>query len=604
MLSCTVDAMCPRPGDAPSTRIGSSTEFAPGDRRLPVIVAAPVARIAPLVALLTLVAAAAGAEPFRFVSLPDTQVYAENRFPEPGRTPAVTDPRGTGAIFLDQTSWIVEMQEALGIRYVGHLGDIVQDGNDIAEWERAKAAMDRLLDADIPHGTVMGNHDDNHPPDYARNYLDYFGPQHFEDRPWYTAHSPGGGANVQVLEHNRYKIGFLNFSIDHPASEVAWAHDFVEQNPDTIFVIGTHRYLYDFKLAGGRYDEVVPTILGDISLPQSPVSAVVNPTGAEDLFHDFVTEHPNILMIHAGHFHAEWLRLDGLNDQAKLVIQILTDYQSTRNGGDGWLRLYELDFEAGAFRFDTYSPTLERTRSTIDHYVETIYLAWDQRDQVIDVLGATEELYLFFLEIAFKRSDDIPDGFLLQHPDFDTPEERAYYEQYLDDLFHGERPPGFENILDWEQLWAVGFANDPDDLTDFSDGVRSPQGELTIDFHDYFTASASQLAGWSFDELLEAAAGLSSADFRRPFGKRLLDFWLGLAAWLSERGSYDVAELILTNWVLPQLEGCDDGNGNGWSWLWAFFGRGPGLFASCEAQALVEPLVAETATLLATLDTP
>ena len=34
--------------------------------------------------------------------------------------------------------------------------------------------MNLLLAADIPHGTVMGNHDDTHPPDYARNYLTYF----------------------------------------------------------------------------------------------------------------------------------------------------------------------------------------------------------------------------------------------------------------------------------------------------------------------------------------------------------------------------------------------------------------------------------------------
>ena len=99
------------------------------------------------------------AEPFVFVSLPDTQVYAQNRFPD-GGTPAVTDTRGTGAIFFDQTQWIVDHAAERSIRYVGHLGDIVQDGNNLDEWDRAKAAMDLLLDADIPHGTVMGNHDD------------------------------------------------------------------------------------------------------------------------------------------------------------------------------------------------------------------------------------------------------------------------------------------------------------------------------------------------------------------------------------------------------------------------------------------------------------
>ena len=46
--------------------------------------------------------AAVQAEVFRFVSLPDTQVYSENRFPD-GGFPPVTDPNGTEHIFGDQT---------------------------------------------------------------------------------------------------------------------------------------------------------------------------------------------------------------------------------------------------------------------------------------------------------------------------------------------------------------------------------------------------------------------------------------------------------------------------------------------------------------------
>ncbi len=567
-----------------------------------------LARLTFAVACLWPLAAHAG--PFVFVSLPDTQVYSENRFPDLERTPAVTDPRGTAAIFFDQTQWIVDNAEARSIRYVGHLGDIVQSGDKIEEWEIAKDAMNVLLDADLPHGTVMGNHDDTHPPDYARNYLDYFGPQVFEGRDWYTASSPGGGANLQILEHDRYKIGFLNFSVDQPLDEIEWANDIVSSNPDTIFVIGTHRYLYDFKISGGRYSEDVETIFGPINLTGGPVDGVINPVNAEDFFHIFVKQHPNIVMIHAGHFHSEWLRLDGLDVEQKLIIQILTDYQSTRNGGDGWLRIYELDFESNVFRFDTYSPTIGRNRTTIDHFVETIFLAWDQRGQIMDVLDIDEAQYLGLLTLGFKRLDTVPDGWLLAHPDFDTEEERAYYETYLDELFLGNPPPGFESILDWEGLWMIGFAANPNDPLDFSAHVRSPSYELEVDFDAYFTPSAAQQAGFALDDLFAAFGALDDDAWTTPFLRTRVHRGLDLASWMSDRGLYRFAAMVIDFAVVPRIDGCaangqpDSAWGRGWGRLWRllFGSLQPDALGRCSDQQVLYPQTNETIALLRSLE--
>ncbi|GAB5452790.1 MAG: hypothetical protein Hals2KO_31180 [Halioglobus sp.] len=431
------------------------------------------------------------ADPFIMVALPDTQIYSQNRFPD-GQLPAVTDPRGTGAIFFDQTQWIVE--GAANIDYVAHLGDIVQRGENLTEWALAKDAMQALLDADIPHGTVMGNHDDippslvaAHGVDYRDNYLTNFGPEVFEGRSWYAGSSPEGAANWQQLEHDGYKLGFLNFSIDHPELELEWAEEILTANPDTIFIIGTHRYLYDFKLVGGRYGEDVNSILGNINIPQGAISSVDQPNSGEEFFEKLVSQHSNILMVHAGHFHSEWLRLDGRTPDDQPIIQILTDYQSTRNGGDGWLRKYYLDFEAGTFSYDTFSPLFDRKRTTIDHFVETIYLTWAERDNVKQVLGIeSDEVYFEALNLLLKDTP-APDGFLLEHPDLDDPLEQAYYLQYLNDLFLGDIPDGYENILEWENLWLSAFAADPGNPFDFSDGPRSPSYTLDIDYSAYFT---------------------------------------------------------------------------------------------------------------------
>ena len=89
---------------------------------------------------------------------------------------------------------------------------------------------------------------------------------------------------------------------------------------------------------------------------------------------------------------------------------------------------------------------------------------------------------------------------LVEAPDFDEPEEQAYYQQYLDDLFLGNPPPGFDDILEWEGLWLEGFAVDADDPLDFRDWVRSPSGSMVVDYTAYVPeppATAGTLAAFA-----------------------------------------------------------------------------------------------------------
>jgi len=442
---------------------------------------------------------AGAAEPFRFVALPDTQVYSENRMPD-DRFPPVTDPNGTGYIFGAQTQWIADNADAMNIRYVGHLGDIVQNGENLTEWALAKDAMNTLLDAGIPHGTVMGNHDDIETPDldhgetYISNYLDNFGPQVFAGQPWYTDSSPSGGGNFQLLQHGDQPIGFINFSIDQPQSEIDWASDIIESNPGAMFVLGTHRYMFDFKLIAGRYDEEVNvTPLGTFRINNDgPAPGVVDPNFGQELYEQIVAPNHNVLMIHSGHFHSEWLRVNDLNTVQEHAIEMLTDYQDARNGGDGWMRIYSIDLENSTFTWDTYSPTLDEYRSTLHHFVETIQQAYVQRDQVKQLLGfPNDETYFAWLDQNLKDNPQVPDGFLAQHPDWDA----DYFNDYLADMFNvsngGTIPAGFDNILEWENLWMLAFAADPSNPFDFSPSHRSPSGSLAMNYNAFIPEPAS-----------------------------------------------------------------------------------------------------------------
>ena len=85
--------------------------------------------------------AEASSSKFKIAVLPDTQNYSSDH-PE---------------IFKAQTQWIADNWEKENIKYVVHLGDIVNN-NNIPQWENANAAM-RTLDGVVPYSVVPGNHD-------------------------------------------------------------------------------------------------------------------------------------------------------------------------------------------------------------------------------------------------------------------------------------------------------------------------------------------------------------------------------------------------------------------------------------------------------------
>src|SRR4051794_36892986 len=85
--------------------------------------------------------------PFTVVVLPDTQFYAQS-YP---------------ATFDAQTQWILDHLGTNNIKFVTHVGDIVQNAasgpdRNLIEWQRADAAFDRL-DGFVPYSVALGNHD-------------------------------------------------------------------------------------------------------------------------------------------------------------------------------------------------------------------------------------------------------------------------------------------------------------------------------------------------------------------------------------------------------------------------------------------------------------
>ncbi len=299
------------------------------------------------------------AEPFTFVVLPDTQ----NMVKDPDLAYMVTD----------MTEWIVDQRDALNIEFVSHVGDVVSFADQIPEWERATAALD-LLDGVVPYSVALGDHEYD-PEEYkdgsVANYLANFGPQRYAGYDWYRGSSPDGLSHVQVFSAGGREFLHLAVefeplgTVDDPTSPLGWAVSILEANPTLPTIITTHAYLWDqegeeghFRWRGRRGYVLV-----------DGVKDYVGPTG-EELFAALVEPFPQVFMVLNGHFHLATRPDQGkfhqvsINAAGSEVYEMMSNFQSYPNGGDGWLRSIEFQPGGGAGGSDriamrTYSPTLD-----------------------------------------------------------------------------------------------------------------------------------------------------------------------------------------------------------------------------------------------------
>ena len=75
------------------------------------------------------------------------------------------------------------------------------------------------------------------------------------------------------------------------------------------------------------------------------------------IWNSLVVPNENAVLVICGHNSGEVLRTDVLG--GRTVQQVLVDYQSRSNGGDGWLRVIKFAPAEGLVHMETYSPALD-----------------------------------------------------------------------------------------------------------------------------------------------------------------------------------------------------------------------------------------------------
>lgn len=264
---------------------------------------------------------------FTIAVMPDTQNY--------------TNSADRTHFFFDQTDWIMDNREAYDIVAVIHNGDIVGNGDIIAQWNIADDAMSTLeeplqtLPDGMPYGLCVGNHEQRPigTADATENSNRFFGVDRFTGRSYYGGHY--GGDNDESWVH--FSTGNLDFVVvnmqyntDPDPAVLAWARSVFKAHPDAFGIVNSH-FIVNAQGNFGAQGRAIYEAVKDLR---------------------------NVHLMTNGHISAEAHRSDTF--EGHTIHSMLADYQGRNNGGNGWMRIWELSPRAGELTVRTYSPTLDR----------------------------------------------------------------------------------------------------------------------------------------------------------------------------------------------------------------------------------------------------
>ncbi len=176
--------------------------------------------------------------------------------------------------------WIVDQAASLNICYVGHLGDVGDErgtGDLIQMHQKARTALQPLINANIPLSVAIGNHDygpveeDGLRCADTFNRADTFGRDFYNDSPWFQgtfeeeAGEPGlhpGGTINHYIALEVYGCHYLFLTLEYyPRDKVLdWADTLVQNSfPDHEVIVSTHAYLNENGLLStSSYSQAAP----------------------------------------------------------------------------------------------------------------------------------------------------------------------------------------------------------------------------------------------------------------------------------------------------------------------------------------------------------
>lgn len=259
---------------------------------------------------------------FALAVLPDTQMYS----------------RYNPAIYNAQTNWLVQNAGALNIPMTLHLGDVVDQVDKEAEWQAADHAMRLLEQAGLSYSVLAGNHDveddglyDDKRP--AGAYLKWFGPQRTGKQAGFVAADPTGYNTAYTFEAqgNHYLV----LALDWRSSDASlqWAEGVIKAHPTWPTILTAHQIM---------------------NIGPDFVTAIDTDNGLR-LWDKLIKNNDQIFLTINGHHHgaANMVKKNAFGHDVQMMV---VDYQSDYDGGNGLMRLLEMDVAGGKMNVLSFSP--------------------------------------------------------------------------------------------------------------------------------------------------------------------------------------------------------------------------------------------------------
>ena len=251
----------------------------------------------------------------------------------------ISDPQHYSAKFPElyesMTMFLRDNREQLHLEYIMHTGDLVNKTSDDAQWKVAQRAQSYI--DEIPNGVLAGNHDCQK-PDLFKPYSKYFGEGHYKGKPWYgeSYKDNRGHYDLMTIGQTDYLFVYMSFGPD--AGCIKWLNSVFAKYPERVGVLLLHDYFTN---------EFERSADGD------------------KLFKKVVQKNKNVYMVLCGHRYGAYRQIDNLDDDGdgvadRTVVQMMFNYQAAgKVGGDGYLRLMQIDEQNGTLHMLTYSPSLD-----------------------------------------------------------------------------------------------------------------------------------------------------------------------------------------------------------------------------------------------------
>lgn len=290
-------------------------------------------KTAPAALLIALGWASAPAETFSLVILPDTQM-------ETGGNPER---------FNGRMDWIVKKRDSLNVKFVMHVGDLVNwDTPDHIQFVRARAGMDILYKAGIPYAICVGNHDtpavcpggsacpgaDTHANLRNTSVFNAFFPASRFQALAGTYEAGKIDNAYQTFTAAGMKWLVLTLELWARTAPINWAKTVVQNHPDHNVIVVTHMHLNSasqIDQSNGGYGDNSPQFVFDQLLKQ----------------------YPNVRLVLNGHVGTHGYRVD-TGIKGNRIYQYLQCYH---DGNANPQRILEINTAAGTMKSSVYMPS-------------------------------------------------------------------------------------------------------------------------------------------------------------------------------------------------------------------------------------------------------